>query len=254
MNARSTASAKATSASEHDFPIDAVRAEFPALQPRACRLLHLLRQCRRSTGSPECGGRGEPPPARPQRPARRALREEPGGRSLRRGSARERRRPHQRGSPRRDLLRDERHLVHPPGEPRDRPDPRRAERDRRDRHGPRRQHRHLAAAREGGRDLQVVADARRRNASRRGPSAAPFGPHAHRRVHPHRAFDRVDRRRRRRGEACACRRCRGVHRLRPLRPARRDRRAGLGLRLSRLLRLQDLRSAHGIPVGQVRRA
>ena len=39
-----------------------------------------------------------------------------------------------------------------------------------------------------------------------------------------------------------------------LRAARADRRAGLGLRLPRLLRLQDFRAAHGLPLGEIRRA
>ena len=251
MNARSTASAKATSASEHDFPIDAIRAQFPALQPeRAGSFIffdnaagaqvpqsvvdavnhHLLDH------NVQRGGRYAK-----SRAVDRSVAEARESVAVLINAAR----PDEicfgmnatsfirlvslaigqtLGARNEIVVTDMDHDAN------------------------------IAtwlAAREGGRDLQVVADARRRNAPRRGPAAAPLGPHAHRRVHPHRAFDRLDRRRRRRGEACACRRRRGVHRLRPLRPARRDRRAGLGLRLSRLLRLQDLRAAHGLPVGQV---
>ena len=156
--------------------------------------------------------------------------------------------------PGRNLLRHERHLVHPPGQPRHRPDAVGARRDRRHRHGPRRQHRHLAGAGTGRREVQMVAHARGRQSACRRPRAAAVGAHAARRLHGDGAFDRLDRRCRVRGQDRPCGRRRGVPRLRALRAARADRRAGLGLRLSRLLRLQEFLAAYGLPVGPLRNA
>ena len=85
----------------------------------------------------------------------------------------------------------------------------RARRDHRHRHGPRRQHRHLAGAGAGRREVRLVAHARGRQSACRRPGAAAVGAHAPRRLHRDRAFDRLDRRRRVGGAAS------------PMRPARR---------------------------------
>ena len=77
---------------------------------------------------------------------------------------------------------------------------------------------------------------------------------APRRLHGDGAFDRLDRRCRLGGRDRACGGRGSVPRLRALRPARADRRAGLGLRLSRLLRLQDFLAAYGLSVGPLRNA
>ena len=131
------------------------------------RRLHLPRQCRRRADSAERARRGDQPSGRPQRPARRPLR--PRRRPGRRRGARERGAAGQRVSAG-DLLRHERHLVHPAGQPRHRPDAGGARRDRRHRHGSRRQHRHLAGA--GERQIRLVAHARGRQSACRRSGAA----------------------------------------------------------------------------------
>ena len=157
--------------------------------------------------------------------------------------------------PGRNLLRHERDLLHPAGQPRHRPDdfPRQdARRDHRHRHGPRRQHRDLAGAGIARREVRLVAHARGRQSACRRSAAAGQRPHAACRLHGDGAFDRLDRRCRVGRENRPCRRRRSLPRLRALRPARADRRAGLGLRLSRLLGLQEFLAAYGFPVGPLR--
>ena len=72
--------------------------------------------------------------------------------------------------------------------------PRRARRDRRHRHGSRRQHLHLGRARGIRRKNPRLADARRSSPACRGSDAAVERAHAARRLHGDSAFDRHDRR------------------------------------------------------------
>ena len=83
-------------------------------------------------------------------------------------------------------------------------------------------------------------------------SAAAQRAHPPRRLHGDRTFDRHHGRRRERRPARARGRCRVIPRLRSLWAARADRRAGLAVRLPRLLRLQEFLAAYGLSVGALR--